>query len=402
MPIGTAFPAEALTLVDAGSGRTVRQWTSAKANSYPLYYFIPSITRENDYLVFHSERSGWVQLYRMSLQTGEIAQLTEGRTLDSGWAVFCEHHLRGIYNHLSALNQTRREVYYFQDEELRCTHLDTLKNSLIYTIPGRISIGQSGFSEDGKWFVFVHADRQIFKEAVMEREALENMRLEADFIGWRNKIPSTIGLIHTETGEYKEVIALDYHVHHVMFAGNRIVVNHPKNHPGMWMMEMDGSGVRELRPDPDNKGVNHQVITERGIYYETMAKVNEKGERIVRIGKYDLQTDSYEEIGLTGLGYAHTGWDPAGNFLFFENMLGINGEEGHELFALHYPKDPQRTKRNVLRTMPAIRRGQRFHGHPFLSPDRKWLFYTEVVDGYSQVCAVDVHDLVDLNEYWDA
>ncbi len=37
-------------------------------------------------------------------------------------------HLRGIYNHLSPLNSVRREVYYFQDDEIRATHLDTLAN----------------------------------------------------------------------------------------------------------------------------------------------------------------------------------------------------------------------------------------------------------------------------------
>ena len=46
-------------------------------------------------------------------------------------------------------------------------------------------------------------------------------------------------------------------------------------------------------------------------------------------------------------------------------------------------------------------RGQRFHAHPFLSPYRKWLFHTAVVKGYSQVCTVDVADLVDLDECWN-
>jgi len=27
--------------------------------------------------------------------------------------------------------------------------------------------------------------------------------------------------------------------------------------------------------------------------------------------------------------------------------------------------------------------------------------YTEVIEGYSQVCALDVSDLVDRDEYWD-
>jgi len=78
--IGARLPAEWKTSRDPETGRTLRQLTGAKANSYPLYYFIPSITSDNRYLVFHSERSGWVDLYRMDLNDGAITQLTAGRT----------------------------------------------------------------------------------------------------------------------------------------------------------------------------------------------------------------------------------------------------------------------------------------------------------------------------------
>ena len=108
--IGAKLAPEAATLRDPQTGFTIRRLTSAKANSYPLYYFTPSHTPDGRYMIFHSERSGWVELYRMDLETGESVQLTAGRTRDSGWAVWCEWRLRGIYNHLSALNQVRREV----------------------------------------------------------------------------------------------------------------------------------------------------------------------------------------------------------------------------------------------------------------------------------------------------
>jgi len=54
----------------------------------------------------------------------------------------------------------------------------------------------------------------------------------------------------------------------------------------------------------------------------------------------------------------------------------------------------------VLKTLTPIQQGQRFHAHPFLSPSRAQLFFTEVLDGFSQVCALDVSGLVDLDEYW--
>jgi hypothetical protein len=389
---------EITTMHDPETGRTIRQFTSGKANNYALYYFSPSITREGDYLVFHSERSGWVELYRMDLKTGEMVQLTDGHTRDSGWMIWCEWHLRGIYNHLSSLNQMRREVYYFQDEEVRCTHLDTLQNRQVLQLPGRVPIGQSSFSPDGRHFAFIHADRQTYHSVMTDVEDLGNMRLGKS-INWRNQIPATLGVIDTVTGHYSDIIRLPFHVHHVIWADNsRVIVNHIQNGNGMWIIGMDGSGRRTLRPPDAHGQVVHQVVTANGIFYEAVGEKSASGAHNW-LGRYDLATDTFEEVPLPEIdGYMHTGFDPAGKFLFFEEH-----GKAHHLFSIHFPHDPARRKIQVLRTLalyppPA---GQRYHAHPFLSPDRKWLFHTAPIDGYAQICAIDVSDIVNLNEYWE-
>lgn len=396
MPIGQHYSSEWKTVTDPQTGRSIKQFTTAQANNYPLYYFIPSITPEGDSLIFHSERSGWVQLYKMDLSSGDMVQLTDGQTRDSGWAMWCEYRLRGIYNHLSALNGVRREVYYFQDEEVRCTHVDSLENRVIHEIPGRISIGQTGFSPDGHLFAFIHADREMFKTALADREATINMKRPFDHNLWRNDVPVTVGIINTETGAYHNVIELDFHVHHVFFIDDkRLLINHVQGENGMWIINIDGSGQRQLRASSEGNGaICHQVVTERGIFYE--ANVWHEGEREVWFGRYDLGDDTFEEVHLPGVGYVHTGYDPQGRFLCFENQL----PDRHELASAHFPHDPDRFEIKQIRTLNPITRGQRVHAHPFLSPDRQWLFYTEVLADFSQVCAVDVSDLVDLDEYW--
>ena len=383
---GSVVPAlspEMSTMRDPETGRTVRQFTSAKANNYPLYYFSPSITPDGQYIVIHSERSGWVELYRLDLKTGEMVQLTDGRTRDSGWAIWCEWHLRGIYNHLSSLNQVRREVYYFQDDEIRCTHLDTLVNRQVRSMPGRVPIGQSSFSPDGRHFAFIHADRANYIEVMSDVEDLANMHLGPTVEWeWRKRIPATIGLIDTETGEYSDIVRLDFHVHHVIWADNeRLIVNHIENGNGMWTINKDGSGRRTLRPPDAHGQVVHQVVTKAGIYYEAVGDKSKSGAHNW-FGRYDLAKDTFEEIPLPAIdGYMHTGLDPAGKFLFFEEHGKM-----HHLFSLHYPRDPARRHTSVLRTLelyPA-RGGQRYHAHPFLSPDRQWLFHTAVIEGLSR------------------
>jgi hypothetical protein len=399
MPIGDVFASELMCYKDAATGRLITQFTSAKANNYPLYYFIPSHTADGRYLVFHSERSGFVQLYRLDVQSGEMVQLTDGQTRESGWGIWCQAHLRGIYNHLSALNTTTNDAFYFQDEELRATNLESLHNRLVCSLPGRISIGQTGFSPDGEHFAFIHADRAQYTRALSDREALANMgrwQWGRDHHAWRNEVPCTISLVDTASGQLRDVIELDYHVHHVFFLdADRLLINHPRDTSGMWVVQLDGSAVRVLRPHDENGSVVHQVVTQKGIFYEACRHVD--GRRENCFGRYDPSTDTFSEVPLPGLGYVHTGFDPAGKFLFFEN----DDCDKHQLLSAHYPHDADRYALRTLKTLTPIGFGQRYHAHPFLSPDRAQIFFTEVLDGFSQVCALDVADLVDLDEYWD-
>jgi len=401
--IGEEFPTEWSEYRDPETGRQTTQLTNCRGNCWALYYFIPSITADGRHLIFHGERSGWVQLYRMELETGRMVQLTDGHTQDSGWPMWCEWHLRGIYTHLSALNRATNEVWYFQDNEIRATHVETIANRLVAALPpGRIAMGQTDFSPDGSLFAFIHADREAYVAAMRRREALSNMGLwswGADHEPLRKAMGKVVlATINTVTGEYRQVAERDFHFHHVLFADNEtLLVNHPEGHNGMWIVKRDGTGIRELRP-PEAPGAHnaalcHQVITRNGIYYEA----NNYDENAMCLGRYDMGRDQFSEIPLSGLGYCHTGFDPAGQFLFIESA-----GETHRLLSVHHPHDPARMRLNCIRTLSTpVRAGQRFHAHPFLTPDRNGMIFTDISEkGSGQIFRVDVSDLVNLPEYW--
>ncbi|MDA0334070.1 MAG: hypothetical protein O2782_02780 [bacterium] len=399
MTIGQAYAAEIRETVVGG--RRLRQLTAARAHSYPLYYFIPSVSADGRWMVFHSERTGAVQLFRMDLDSGEMVQLSDGNRFDSGWAIWCEYHLTGIDNHLSALNVVRKEAWYFVGDRLHCTHVESLQQHQVLQQPGRVTISQNAFSPDGRWFAFIHADAALFRQRLQEREARQNMGQFSwgrDHNEWRNSIDCTVTLVDTGSGAARDVIHLDYHVHHVLFVDNdTLLFNHVRDDSGMWSLALDGTQMRHLRPRDSNGVTCHQAITSQGIYYEANEYV--EGSRIVQIGRLDPATGVHNEVRLPDVGYVHTGFDPAGRFLCYEDMQ----VDRHRLLTVRYPQDPSRFAVEELRRLTPIEHGQRFHAHPFLAAgDRRWLYHTDVIDGFAQICALDVADLVDLDAYWDA
>lgn len=398
--IGDITPSEWSTERDPETGRALTRLTDGSSNSYALYYFVPSVTPDGRFLVFHSERSGEVQLYRLDLATGAIGQLTDGHTRDAGWAVWCEWHLDGIYNHLSAINPVSGEVWYFQDDELRATNVASFANRLVRKLPsGSMPIGQSAFSPDGNWFAYIRADEALFRASLTTREAKTKagqFRRTPDHQDWRNALPTTLALVDTRTGDEREVTTTGYHFHHVLFVDNdTLLINHPRNVAGMWLINRDGSARRHVRPEtaPGAHGamVNHQVITARGVAYEAVA-YHSDGSRDTWLGLYDPRRNRFSERLLPTDGYVHVGFDPAGRFDFVENS-----GKAHTILTAHAGTNtdmPLVTK--VLRTLSSPDHDdQRHHAHPFLAADRQRLYFTDwSASGHAQVCALDVSDLV--------
>jgi hypothetical protein len=179
----------------------------------------------------------------------------------------------------------------------------------------------------------------------------------------------------------------------VLFVDNNtILLNHPRECAGMWVVDVDGGNIRHLRPAdaPGAHGamVNHQVITARGIAYESVAYF--PSGRETYFGMYDIATDSFTEALLPADGYVHVGFDPAGRFEFAE----CAGPK-HELLTVHHADDGS-LKTSLLRRLASpAHDDQRHHAHPFLAADRKQLYFTDWSRmGCAQVCALDVADLV--------
>lgn len=376
------------------TARPVARHTSGAFNNYPLYYFVPSHTSDGRYLVYHSEQGGYVQLWRLEIATGETVQLTHARTEDAGWAIWCEWHLRGVRTHLSAINPVNDRVYYFQDSTIRAADIRTLADFQVAEMPtGRLSIGQAAVSPDGRHFTFIHADKALFEARMREREALTAMRQfdwDSGHQRWRDAIPTVLAVMDTATGAIRSVVEMPYHFHHVLWVDNeRLLVNHPQGEPGMWVIGLDGTGFAHWRPPTapgaHNAVVNHQVVTENGIVYEAV-EYRPDG-RTTWFGRLDPATGAFSEGRLPLPGYVHAGFDPAGRFDFVEHA-----GPPHQILSVH-PGDPLEV-RELVRLSSPDHEQQRHHAHPFLSPDRTRLFFTDWDEaGFAQICSIDVSDL---------
>jgi hypothetical protein len=160
----------------------------------------------------------------------------------------------------------------------------------------------------------------------------------------------------------------------------------------MWVVDIDGGNVRHLRPAdaPGAHGamVNHQVITARGIAYEAVNYLPQGRETY--LGMYHPESDDFTEALLPAEGYVHVGLDPAGRFDFVE----CSGPR-HELLAVQRRADGTLETHLLRRLSSPDHDDQRHHAHPFLAADRKRLYFTDwSPDGFAQICALDVADLV--------
>lgn len=377
--------------------RPITRHTSGRFHNYPLYYFVPSHTNDGRYLVYHSEQGGHVQLRRLELATGETQELTHARTEDAGWAIWCEWHLRGVRTHLSAINPVSDQVLYFEDDVIRAADIRSLTNRQVAEMPvGRLSIGQAAVSPDGRHFAFIHADKALYEAKLREREALTAMR-QFDWVSghqrWRDTIPTALAVLEIATGAIRTVVEMPFHFHHVLWVGNeRLLVNHPQGEPGMWVVGLDGTGLAHWRPPTapgaHNAVVNHQVLTQNGIVYEAVGYRKEA--RTTWFGRFDPDMGAFSEGRLPLPGYVHAGFDPAGRFDFVEHA-GLP----HQILSVH-PGDPLEVRELVSLRSPDHEQ-QRHHAHPFLSPDRQRLFFTDWdEDGFAQVCSIDVSDLTQV------
>lgn len=357
------------------TGRLVVQLTSGDGFTYPLYFYISSITHDGRYLVYHRAADGEVQLHRLNLATGESQQLTDARHPQTHWRPWCTDAGRGVRDHRSVLNVARGQVISFDGNAVHSVDVETLEDRRLFTIPeDREPYGQNDTTPDGQWLVYIHTPRGS---------------------SWGQPCRgAAVAAYHFDTGEHRTLCRIDSAIFHVTAYDNEhFLVTHPADHPGMLFTSLTSGRITPLREgDPGVHGHPvHCQVTSRGIVYEV------PGVQVA--GLYDPFTRGRFEFPFPKhFHYIHTGRDPEGRLWFYENATAWDRFEVHDLWALvRVDREMGNEWLRLTGNWPTYGGGQKAHFHPQLTPDRQWILFTggDLRSRTNHIFLLDVSDLTD-------
>lgn len=361
------------TETDPETGRKLIQITDGAVSCYPLYYFIPSITEDEQYLVYHRLHNDDVQLFAIHLQTGESKQLTHATDPNPSWKIWCSHVNTGVLDHRSALNTKTNDVIYIENNNVHRVNIDSLKDEILFVIPtDRRAVGQNCVTPDGKWFVYIHHDLELHNKIATYQDwakYMDNRRRSRETI---------IEGFNLETGERKDILVADAYFHHIFpYDNDHFVINHPANENGMLYTSLSGNWVTHLRTqNRDRKTICHCVPTEKGIAYEAS-----HGHSDVIGGIYNPKNHQYTEFNLPqNFGYTHTGVDPKGELFFHENMNYVGNSRNIQTHDMYYLKEINGMDCNFAKIISHRETfkpfGQKSHFHPRMTADRRHIVFT--------------------------
>jgi hypothetical protein len=371
-----------------GTGRRLLQLTTGPGFCYPLYYYVPSVTQDNRYVVYHEAAEGEVQLHRVDLATGDSLQLTHASGPDTWWRPWCTDAGSGVLDFRSALNVPRGEVVFFDGVHVRAVEVASGATRDLFDLPtDRLAIGQNCVTPDGQWFVYIHADRETYQRMFDGNPDYDEY--------WRRRERARathLAAYNFDTGEHRTILVLASPIHHVLPYNDRdLLFCHPTAENGMLLTDIEGGWYTHLRTQDEAGGqICHFVATARGATYEVLW-----GAGGLRGGICDPLTRATYEIKLpASFEYVHTGLDPAGLLWFYEN----HGPDTHDLQLLerHDPAGSD-TWLTLAANWPTYgdQDSQKAHFHPQVVLERRWILMTggDAATETNQVFLLDISDL---------
>lgn len=346
---------------DRRTGARILQLTGAECRNHPLYYLTNSFTEDSRSLVFASDRTGKVDLYRVSLADGVITRLTD---------------LPGVQPFSG--NLVGGTIYFSTAGELHALDLEGGADRVIAARPG------CGFGE-----VTVSSDRKWAATLVTKGTSTGFLIARTDGSASHVIVEGTRGIYHPQfhpTDPERLIYAAD-----------------PPD-PRMWTVRRDGRDDRCIYENAPDEWFVHETFlgrTDRIIVVHWKHGVREVG----------LQGGALREVA--NLSSWHIASDPDGRRIVCDTHLPdiglclIDPDSGDYRVLCHPDASSRGTQWHEATPLPVSQGApgwatmveeetgetaygpQWSHPHPSFSPDGRWVAYTSDATGYPQAYVVE-------------
>ena len=378
------FACERVDLVDSATNVPVIQWTSGPDASQHLYFTSPSVTLDDRWLVFLSNRNGHPNLYALDRCDGTIRRVSDnGQGMLKSY-VYPQGGARGLSKASPCLDPIRNRLFYLQDGAVYAVHLDDEGEEEYRAgeLPADVCTAFTHISPDGKTLCVPCTDARAFVDpATTQWEQMDRVVERVE----REKLRSSIYLFDVATGARTLACEVPFWVTHVQFdprGTGRIVFNREGLEPGtgrplpnrIWCLEPDGA-TRPLSPEPEGEWRSHENWTPDG------SAIVYHGSR--ETGPF-LAARSWEgkllrEASIEGIRIYHATAAPDGRRLVVDRPDGF--------ISLVDPDSMTNRVVDLCRHDSSFKH-QDVHAHPLVSPNGKSLIFTSDRSGSGQVYEV--------------
>jgi len=381
--MATSFPSERFTFTDASTGATVIRWTGGENHNQHLYFTSPSVTADDRWLVFLSDRSGSPNLYAIDRGTGAIRRLSANTSGLLRSYVYPQGGLRGLSKASPCLDAYRNRVYYLRDDTVYAVDLDETPpaEQVICRMPEPWYGAFTHISPDGATLCIPCTDPRAFVDPAQTQ--WEQMRKVPGRME-RERLRSRICCVDVATGTMRVAAEVPFWVTHVQFdpAGTGRLLfnregfvengNHPP-HNRIWCLEPDGE-CHPLSPEPPGEWRSHEnwALDGESILYHG----GRDGRSFLASRRWDGTL--IREITLD-VGFWHATGAPDGRRLFVDRPDGF--------ISAVDPLAPENPIVDICRHDSSVE-NQDAHPHPIVTASGRSLIFTSIRTGSCQVYEV--------------
>jgi len=375
--------AERTTYLDQDTGATVIQWTNAPCTNQHLYFTSLSVTADDRWLTFISDRDENPNLYAIDRRDGTIRQLSNNTSGILHSYVYPQGGAKGLSKASPCLDPFQNRLFYIRDDEVYFVNLDEPEatEQKVCALPSGWYGAYSHISPDGKTFCVPCTDPRAFADEKSQWEQLDRVPLRM----FQQGLKTRIYLIDVATGVARIAAETPHWVTHVQFdpAGTgRIVFNReghlnsegPPLPDRIWCLETNGT-FRPLSPEPKTEWRSHEnwAPDGRGIVYHGARDGNPF------IAARTWEGELLHETRIDGLDFRHATGALDGRREFVDHVDGL-------ISIL----DPFATGNRLtsLCRHDSTYENQDAHPHPITTPSGKSVIFTSLRTGHCQVYEV--------------